>query len=176
NSSTTLHNCTFTLNTATSTSGGTGDGGGGYYAEGGAQQVHVGNTIIAGNSNTVNPDVRGQYTSDGHNFIGNVANATGFSNNVNGDQVGTPGAVKDPQLDTLKNNGGPTSTHALLSASTAINAGDDSLAPSTDQRGFPRVGVSDIGAFEFGSSLPTPTPTTTPTPSPGATPTPTPTP
>jgi hypothetical protein len=47
--------------------------------------------------------------------------------------------------------------------------GNSNLAPATDQRGFPRVGASDIGAFEFGSALPTPTPTPTPTatPAPG---------
>jgi predicted outer membrane repeat protein len=170
NSLTTLRNCTITLNTASSTSGGTADGGGGYYAEGGAQQVHVANTIIAGNSNSVNPDVRGNFTSDGHNFIGSIANAVGFSNNVNGDQVGTPGAVKNPQLDALASNGGLTQTHALLSGSTAIDAGDNNLAPPTDQRGFPRIGASDIGAFEFGSSLPSPTPTPTPTATPTAPP------
>ena len=45
-----------------------------------------------------------------------------------------------------------TLTHALLPGSPAINAGDDSAAPATDQRGVPRPqGLrSDIGAYERG--------------------------
>lgn len=170
-SSSIVRNCTITFNTATSSAGGSGDGGGGYYAEGGTQQHHVGNTIIANNSNTINPDVRGNYTSDGHNFIGNVANAVGFSNNVNGDQVGTPGNVKDPKLGGAGDFGGPVDTRPLLPGSPAINAGDDSLAPPTDQRGYGRNGPSDIGAFEFGGIAPAPPPTPTPTATPTAPPT-----
>jgi hypothetical protein len=54
----------------------------------------------------------------------------------------------------LKNNGGATDTHALGSGSAAINGGDNSLAPQTDQRGYLRSGVSDIGAFEFNGTVP----------------------
>jgi hypothetical protein len=45
---------------------------------------------------------------------------------------------------------------ALLPGSLAIDAGDTSAAPLTDQRGFPRPAGSaaDIGAFEYGSILP----------------------
>ena len=103
-----------------------------------------------------NPDVSGNFTTDGHNFIGNVGFSTGFTNNVSGDQVGTSSSPKNAQLDPagLQNNGGPADTHALLSTSTAINAGDDALAPPTDQRGYLRNGISDIGAFEFGGLIP----------------------
>jgi Tol biopolymer transport system component len=50
----------------------------------------------------------------------------------------------------LQDNGGPTLTHALKSGSPAIDAGDDSTAPNTDQRGVarPQGSASDIGAFE----------------------------
>jgi hypothetical protein len=46
---------------------------------------------------------------------------------------------------------------ALLPGSPAIDAGDTSLAPTTDQRGFPRPAglAADIGAFEYGSVMPT---------------------
>jgi hypothetical protein len=56
----------------------------------------------------------------------------------------------------LADNGGPTRTIALLAGSPAIDAGDITAAPFTDQRGFPRPAGSapDIGAFEFGSMLP----------------------
>ena len=57
----------------------------------------------------------------------------------------------DPLLDFLGNNGGPTLTHALLSGSPAINAGNNDGAPITDQRGYARIvsGIIDIGAYEY---------------------------
>jgi len=61
----------------------------------------------------------------------------------------------DPKLGPLADNGGPTLTMALLSGSPAIDAGNTSLAPATDQRGFPRPFslAADIGAFEFWPTL-----------------------
>jgi hypothetical protein len=57
----------------------------------------------------------------------------------------------DPKLGPLANNGGPTLTMALLPGSPAIDAGNTSLAPATDQRGFPRPAglAADIGAYEL---------------------------
>lgn len=49
-------------------------------------------------------------------------------------------------------HGGPTFTIALPPGSPAIDAGRD--CPPFDQRGFPRVGACDSGAFEFGSAAP----------------------
>jgi len=58
----------------------------------------------------------------------------------------------DPRLAPLANNGGRTRTHALLSGSPAIDAGNNNANYQYDQRaeGFPRVvnGRADIGAFE----------------------------
>ncbi len=61
----------------------------------------------------------------------------------------------DPMLDTLKDNGGGTLTHALLLESPAIDAGDDATcaaAPinNVDQRSMSRpVGAHcDLGAYE----------------------------
>lgn len=157
-SSTTLRNCTISSCIASSTGTTSGDGGGGIYAEGGAQQYHFSNTIIAGNTSgsnpEVNPDVRGNITSDGHNFIGIVGFSSGLTDGTNGDQVGSSASPKDPKLDGLANNGGETDTFALLGPSTAINAGDNKFAPVTDQRGYSRNGVSDIGAYEFNGTLP----------------------
>jgi hypothetical protein len=61
----------------------------------------------------------------------------------------------DPKLGPLADNGGPTLTMALLPGSPAIDAGNTSLAPPTDQRGFPRPAglAADIGAFEYGSVI-----------------------
>lgn len=95
--------------------------------------------------------MRSNFTSDGHNFVGIVGFSNGLTNGANGDQVGTSGAPINPLLDVLKNNGGATDTHALGSGS---NAGDNSLAPPTDQRGYLRSGLSDIGAFEFNGTVP----------------------
>jgi Ca2+-binding RTX toxin-like protein len=61
-------------------------------------------------------------------------------------------AIGDPKLGPLADNGGPTDTHALLSGSAAINAGDNLACPSIDQRGFPRPRTDadpcDMGSFE----------------------------
>lgn len=67
----------------------------------------------------------------------------------------TPGAVfADALLAALADNGGPTRTMALQTGSPAIDAGTLTGAPGTDQRGLPRVGAVDIGAFEVqGSGL-----------------------
>jgi len=53
----------------------------------------------------------------------------------------------DPNLKPLANNGGPTDTHAFKK-SPAKNKGP-SDAPNQDQRGAPRKGKPDIGAYEF---------------------------
>jgi CSLREA domain-containing protein len=125
---------------------------------GGALEVASGavaaNTIFAGNTGPSSPEIRGAVTSEGHNFVGKSDGSTGFTHGVNGDIVGTIASPRDPLLGPLQNNGGPTDTHALLGGSPAINAADDSRALRVDQRGFSRVGVADIGAFEVGG-LPT---------------------
>jgi hypothetical protein len=57
----------------------------------------------------------------------------------------------DPLLDVLGDNGGLTQTLALLPGSPAIDAGDTSLGPLTDQRGVyrPQGFQTDIGAYEL---------------------------
>ncbi len=87
---------------------------------------------------------------------------------------------QNPLLRPLANNSGTTKTHALGAGSPAIDQGDDGAAPATDQRGFGRVGTSDIGSYEASSGATftptrTPTVTSTPTQTPTQTPTSTPT-
>jgi len=55
-----------------------------------------------------------------------------------------------PAGSSLAGNGGFTQTQALLPNSPAINKGDNSACPATDQRGIarPQGGTCDIGAFE----------------------------
>ena len=145
----TMRNCTIAGNTATDGVAMPGFGGGGLYCEGGLQQHFVGNSIIAANSSTNDPDVRGQYTSDGNNLIGSAGDSTGFSNGSNGDKVGVSAF-----LDSFGDHGGQTDTWSLLGSSPAINMGNNSIAPQKDQRGYARNGVSDMGAFEFNGTAP----------------------
>ncbi len=127
-------------------------GGGIYNGFGG--DIQSKNNLIAGNESLYEPDFGkdpGAFCASlGHNLIGVAPSNGGFTNGVNGDIVGTYGERIDPVLGPLANNGGPTFTHALLPGSPAINAGDNSGAPATDQRGLQRIleGTIDIGAFE----------------------------
>jgi hypothetical protein len=56
--------------------------------------------------------------------------------------------IAPAKLDSLRNNGGPGRTHALLGASPAINAGKDCTV-TVDQRYVTRDATCDLGAFEF---------------------------
>jgi hypothetical protein len=53
----------------------------------------------------------------------------------------------DPGLLPLADNGGPTPTMAIPAGSPAVDFADD--CPEFDQRGLPRSGACDCGAFEF---------------------------
>ncbi len=69
------------------------------------------------------------------------------------------GGLEASLIDTIADNGCTTPlpdgscvlTHALMSGSFAIDAGDSS-ATTTDQREFIAVGQRDVGAFEFGAT------------------------
>jgi len=87
--------------------------------------------------------------------VGNGTNLGG-GNAPTGTNNITTGTAAAAGLDPsgLQDNSGLTKTIALLVGGTAINAGNDAMAPTTDQRGYTRVGTSDIGAFEFGAAPP----------------------
>ena len=55
----------------------------------------------------------------------------------------------DPMLDPLADNGGNTLTHELQGGSPAINTGNDTYAPPTDQRGYYRWHQLEIESYEF---------------------------
>ncbi|MBW4614044.1 MAG: hypothetical protein KME21_12365 [Desmonostoc vinosum HA7617-LM4] len=110
----------------------------------------VNNSIIAGNS----LDVVGSFVSNGFNLIGNLNDSNGFDTS---EQLNVP--LQDVLDTTLRDNGGFTKTHALVTGSPAINTGNnadipiDTTEPAPfDQRGssFARIyaGRVDIGAFE----------------------------
>jgi hypothetical protein len=104
-------------------------------------------------TNIVN-SLGGRLTSLGHNLSSD--SAEGDTGTGPGGLLNAAGDIRnmDPQLGMLANNGGVTQTHALLPWSPAINSGDDARAPTVDQRGVSRVGVSDRGAFEFEIAIP----------------------
>lgn len=69
-------------------------------------------------------------------------------NNGNADTPCAEGVLfADPELLPLADNGGPTETLALRLGSPAIDVASD--CPERDQRGEPRVGACDSGAFEY---------------------------
>jgi hypothetical protein len=149
----TLTNVTLTANRANT--GGRTAQGGGLYIDSSSPLLH--NTLIAGNfrgaTGTTRDDVLGALDPGGdYNLIGDGTGMTGLQNGVNGNLVGSAAAPIDPLLGPLAGNGGPTLTHALLSGSPAIDAGNNDYATDWDQRGpgYPRIvnGIIDIGAFE----------------------------
>ena len=128
-------------------------GGGGLHRTGTAATANVRNTIIGGNTGAAaTPDVSGTITSQGNNLIGNIGTSVGWLmsdlQNMN------------PLVSPVGFYGGVGMTHALLSGSPALNAGQNCVidrtcsaanppaAVTTDERGAARVGTIDIGAFE----------------------------
>jgi len=139
-----LNNSTISANTAT------GDGGGLYEFEPGGVET-IQNTILAGNTAYgTGLDCYGPIVSSGYNLIGSTSGCTFASNS--GDLSNF-----HPLLDPLQDNGGATHTHALLSGSPAINAGNPAppgsgggACEAGDQRAIPRPvdAACDIGAYE----------------------------
>lgn len=102
-----------------------GDAGGIYGVD--AISMTLGYSIVAGNTTSSGPQILG--------FRDNISSILGG----------------DALLAPLDDYGGPTKTMALLPGSPARNAATNSDI-TFDQRGFPVVGVPDIGAYESGTS------------------------
>jgi thermolysin metallopeptidase-like protein/parallel beta helix pectate lyase-like protein/S-layer family protein len=160
-SNVTINNSTITSNRSDNANSASS---GGISVNGGSSTVTLKNSILARNTEINAPDCFGTINSAGYNIIGNDTGCT-FSATT-GDQVGTSVAPIDPQLGTLQNNGGPTFTHALLTNSPAINAGNPAVPGSggnaclaNDQRSVTRPVSTrcDIGSFE-GSAVGIPFP------------------
>lgn len=110
------------------------------------------NSIVAHNEAPFAPDCRGDTPIDsaGYNIIGDGANCN--INTFTGDLLDTA-----PAIGILKDNGGPTRTHALYTTSPALDAGNPNgcrdenfVMLATDQRGTirPQGEQCDRGAFE----------------------------
>jgi predicted outer membrane repeat protein len=118
--------------------------------------ISLRNTLLTQNfegngPSAIRADLAGTFNSAGYNRIASTGTSTGMANGVNGDQTGTTAAPLSEEPLQVSNNGGPTLTSMLRSGSPCIDAGDDTGAPLTDQRGLLRRygnGV-DIGACEL---------------------------
>jgi hypothetical protein len=122
----------------------------------GSSGITATNTIIANNTST-STDCKGG-SSNAIGTGGNNLDSDGSCDfNGSGDISGS-----DPLLGSLIDNGGPTKTHLPGTGSPAIDAGNDSAAPATDQRGTtrPQASQSDIGAVEVTVAAPVPGVTT----------------
>ena len=168
-----ITNSTITNNTTDQDADGSGDGGGIFNRQ--ESTLTLANTIAAGNfdntpleSGNIHPDVSGEINGDANNLIGSIEGATGSVG------TGTDLVNLDPLLSPLQDNGGSTLTHTLLTGSSAIDAGNNSLVAEDEQdldldgnttepipfdqrgTGFDRLvnGTVDIGAFEFNNNPP----------------------
>ncbi len=156
-SSTLIRFCTVYANTSSA-------GGGIWVDPTGSNATTIRSSIVAANSADDGPDISGALISDGYNLVENVAEAKGLNASI--DRQVTLAELKiDP---TLRNNGGPTQTLALLPGSLAIDTVPGSACGititdlsghsetiTTDQRGDPRPDGSeetcDSGAYESSS-------------------------
>lgn len=139
NTTTTINNCTFSENKATSN-------GAAIHENGANSIINLTNSIIYNNIETTTNSYKKQANRQ---LSGN--NNIQFPHFSTGVEVTSNIVISDPLLSPLADNGGYTKTMALQAGSPAINAG--SGCPTTDQRGATRVGVCDIGAYEFGGVL-----------------------
>ena len=157
----TIINSTITENVGTASEGGV--------SALGDASIVMHNTIVANNSAPSFSDLcrwsDGSFDGSAFNLIGSVGNS-GLSDGVADNQVITGGV--NPGVTALRDHGGPTKTHALLSDSPAIDQGSHTVVDTadldTDQRGFSREvdddnttdgtdGYVDIGAFEYAAPI-----------------------
>ena len=153
-----IRHSTITGNTADSDANGSGDGGGLYFPANAPTtfSTTLANTLVAGNRDQGGeaPDCSGYFSSGLFNLLG-IADGCALAAG-SGDIRGTADDPVDPLLGPLAANGGPTSTHALLPGSPAIDAAHPYRFSAADQRGVTRptdgnrdgVKRADIGAFE----------------------------
>ncbi|HEX6262439.1 MAG TPA: CSLREA domain-containing protein [Actinomycetota bacterium] len=144
-----LTSVTITDNVANADEGGAEGTGGGIQHSGVAATLR--RTLVAGNRDldpnlgAHDPDCSsiGSFTSEGHNLVGEPSAGCNFP------AAGSDRMGEHPMLRPLRNNGGPTDTHALRRDSPAVDAIPGAACDPRDQRGAPRSGRCDIGAYEL---------------------------
>jgi hypothetical protein len=124
---------------------------------GGNDILKLVNVLVNGNHNngTGGISASGSSVTGSHVLIGD-GTGSGLTNGVSGNIIGTPSSPVNALLAPLGYYGGPKFldgtgllTIGLLPGSPAINAGTTGAGvPPADERGLPRVGAPDIGAFE----------------------------
>lgn len=114
--------------------------------------LHLSHTIVSGNQAQSAPEIsaKGIVEANAYNIFGHSSQAGIQGIELLGSEI-IPAQPLNKIIGPLKDNGGPTHTHGLVSGSPAIDAGDIGFQlPATDQRGVARPygeGV-DIGAVE----------------------------
>ncbi|HKI85836.1 MAG TPA: choice-of-anchor Q domain-containing protein [Thermoanaerobaculia bacterium] len=152
-SSPTLTNVTFSTNSAGQ--------GGAIYSNGanGTSSASLTNVILWGDTAGTGPEVLnygGATTTTAYSVVQGGCGA------ISGANCGSGNLSTDPLLGPVQNNGGLTQTMELLSGSSAIDTGDDTACPVTDQRLVTRPqdgdmngsAICDIGAYEVAGFLP----------------------
>ncbi len=110
------------------------------------------NSVLSGSSGVDCVDPSGTLEQNENNLIGDGSCAAGAANLLTG----------DPMLGPLADNGGPTLTHAVLSGSPLVDAGNNAACGDVDQTGMPRPidgnsdsnPACDIGSVEFVDQFP----------------------
>jgi CSLREA domain-containing protein len=126
-----LTNVTVADNTATA--------GGGLHEQVGTQKSQVTNTLFVRNTGGACGGTPGAIDSANSLY----ADHSCTLHSSNGDRF-----PADPRVGPLADHGGDTLTHAPQGGSDALNHGLIGSCPEIDQRGEPRAGPCDIGAFE----------------------------
>ena len=150
-----------------STAGGAGQDGGAIYSTGACT---IKNSTFYNNMAGIGEAIYGNTCTAYNTLVVNPANTTSLCQNVisgggnihyDGDVAadcftsGSAYKVANPNLDiVLKNNGGPTHTHAIPSDSAAVSYAIGSICTDTDvasvdQRGVARTTNCDSGAVEY---------------------------
>ncbi len=108
--------------------------------------IQLANSVLLGSANNCDG---GLFQSFGHN----ISKGTCASLSAGSDQDNYAGSLR---LDPLAFNGGGflMQTRLPQAGSPLINGADTTTCPARDQRGGARVGVCDIGAVEYGATVP----------------------
>jgi len=143
-----------------------GSAGGVYNSDANGAVFNLRNTMVSGNHLRGSPiynDCTGTINAYGRNLIGALSVVNEGACTVHLWSGSWEPLIDLNTLGVLQNNGGLTTTVALLPGSNAIDQGDlalgcigpDALPLATDQRGLPRVvGVNcDIGAYEYSEPI-----------------------